>query len=356
MEVRLFYGSIPSHVQKIVMEHVRGWTCKAVYVGCSGNFTIERLLAGLNRFDLHSNDITIYSSAVGAYFAGSPLRLALAMDAQSEFGWLEEYLRTPSHALATVMLATALIPLISAEGTIKQGAYHQRVYAGLRKQWDTLHQKTREKIEGTPLRLASFACRDVAEWIDDVPEDAGFILCPPFFSTDKAFQRDIGKLDRLFDWDRPTFQQLTDEQVAAVLRKATARCNWIFALSHALPEYADRLRGVTQITSRGETTHVYSSQAPTRIVSHRHVSLELKRLDTALNAIFEDVQNGKLEAVDRLLKIMERRAKYLGLDAPTRFSAKFDDLRRVTEEAGIDIAALIKAMMAEIQNASATIG
>jgi len=58
----------------------------------------------------------------------------------------------------------------------------------------------------------------------------------------------------------------------------------------------------------------------------------------------------------RLFGIMERRAKYLGLDAPTRFSAKFDDLRRVTEEAGIDIAALIKAMMAEIQNASATIG
>jgi len=86
-----------------------------------------------------------------------------------------------------------------------------------------------------------------------------------------------------------------------------------------------------------------------------HVSLELKRLDTALNAIFERVQDGNLEAVDRLLRIMERRAKYLGLDAPTRFNAKFDDLRRLVEGAGIDMASLIKAMMAEIQSGGVTI-
>ncbi len=33
-----------------------------LYVACSGNFTIERVLA--DRFKLHSNDVSIYTSVV----------------------------------------------------------------------------------------------------------------------------------------------------------------------------------------------------------------------------------------------------------------------------------------------------
>lgn len=46
-------------------------------------------------------------------------------------------------------------------------------------------------------------------------------------------------------------------------------------------------------------------------------TLELERLDTSLLAIWKAVQAGSLTAIDRALKIMERRAKLLGLDRPT---------------------------------------
>lgn len=45
--------------------------------------------------------------------------------------------------------------------------------------------------------------------------------------------------------------------------------------------------------------------------------LESHRLDRAINAIWDKVQEGDLGALDRMLKIMERRAKLLGLDTPT---------------------------------------
>lgn len=44
------------------------------------------------------------------------------------------------------------------------------------------------------------------------------------------------------------------------------------------------------------------------------VQLESHRLDRALNAIWDKVQAGDLGAIDRALKIMERRARLLGLD------------------------------------------
>ena len=51
--------------------------------------------------------------------------------------------------------------------------------------------------------------------------------------------------------------------------------------------------------------------------------MEVARLDDMLLSIWPEVRKGHLGAQDRALKIMERRAKLLGLDAPTKID--FDD-------------------------------
>ena len=53
-------------------------------------------------------------------------------------------------------------------------------------------------------------------------------------------------------------------------------------------------------------------------------SLELTRLDELQTAIWSDCMDGKLTAIDRVLKIMERRSKLVGLDAPERVDIKAD--------------------------------
>jgi hypothetical protein len=47
-------------------------------------------------------------------------------------------------------------------------------------------------------------------------------------------------------------------------------------------------------------------------------TLELDRLDSLQAALWEKAMAGKLGAVGKVLKIMERRAKLLGLDGPTK--------------------------------------
>jgi len=47
-------------------------------------------------------------------------------------------------------------------------------------------------------------------------------------------------------------------------------------------------------------------------------TLELARLDDMLKAIAPHVQAGNLTAIDRALKIQDRRAKLLGLDMPAK--------------------------------------
>lgn len=49
-------------------------------------------------------------------------------------------------------------------------------------------------------------------------------------------------------------------------------------------------------------------------------SEEISRLDAMLSGLWPDARKGQQGAVDRVLKIMERRAKLLGLDAPLKLA------------------------------------
>lgn len=48
------------------------------------------------------------------------------------------------------------------------------------------------------------------------------------------------------------------------------------------------------------------------------LQIELARLDAMLLGCWTKAKSGDPHAIDRALRIMDRRAKYLGLDAPTR--------------------------------------
>jgi hypothetical protein len=50
--------------------------------------------------------------------------------------------------------------------------------------------------------------------------------------------------------------------------------------------------------------------------------MELERLDAMLGALWPKAERGNLTAVDRVLHIMERRAKLLGLDTPSTDAEK----------------------------------
>ena len=60
--------------------------------------------------------------------------------------------------------------------------------------------------------------------------------------------------------------------------------------------------------------------------------MELERLDSLLLSMWQKAVAGDLKAVDRVLRIMERRARYLGLDAPTGAGVNVNVLNANWEE------------------------
>jgi hypothetical protein len=94
--------------------------------------------------------------------------------------------------------------------------------------------------------------------------------------------------------------------------------------------------------------------------------LHLMRTDRALRAIWPKVIHGDLGAIDRLVRLLDRQAKLLGLDAPTQISvtatdqtallAMLDDIERLQSAEGTDRDAALAARDAEIARLEALLG
>ena len=258
----MFRGSLPQDVQRIFSECVLGWNTDTVHVGCSGNFTVERVLSSLGGFGIHSNDVTLYSSIFGAFLAKQSFRIELKPD--TGFEWLADYMKTPIDQCATVALATRLTDGMKTTGEIKENVYYERMTKAYQNQFARLHGLTTKKVENLKLDLLSYFCGDVMDFVDQVPQSGSFVVYPPFYAGD--YTNMFKKLDILFDWDHPKFGELTDEIIATLYQKVTQKKHWLFGTDTLQEAYAENLIGLAKTTNRGVPMYLYASSGKKRIV------------------------------------------------------------------------------------------
>ena len=79
--------------------------------------------------------------------------------------------------------------------------------------------------------------------------------------------------------------------------------------------------------------------------AHEVRDLELRRLDKMLQIAESAAEGGDLAAIDRVIRIQERRSKYLGLDAPAKSET------HTTVAAAVDLSSLDDRKLADLEAA-----
>ena len=130
----MFYGPLPSTAQQILCQIVRQWETNDIYVGCSGNFTIERCLKHLTPARLHSNDVTVYSCLLGRYFAGKKLDAKLKPDYNGVMRFIEKYLDDGAGTLAVILILSKMGLYLGS----KPNPYYERMIKAYVSQFDKL--------------------------------------------------------------------------------------------------------------------------------------------------------------------------------------------------------------------------
>ena len=270
----MFYGSIPSEVQSIIVDIVSDWDCDDIYIGCSGNFTIERCLDGKTKARLHSNDVTVYSCLLGRYFAGQDLNATIKPEYNGPMRFVEKYLDNGAGTIAVILILSRMAVYLGS----KPNPYYTKLINEYIKQWDSLWEETKKKVEKIEPFISSMFEGDVCEWIDDIPLESGFICYPPFFSGD--YEKMFKVIDEIFDWSPPTFEFINKDRIEVLFEKMCKHKYFIFGTNDLLDKFKPYLVGRSQTTNRAVPLYIYSNTDKIRYVGPRQATenLYVKRL------------------------------------------------------------------------------
>lgn len=93
---------------------------------------------------------------------------------------------------------------------------------------------------------------------------------------------------------------------------------WALRLSGATYAEIGQALGVSAQRAEQICKRMLAYHRPSAEQVDQHRSTELLRLDRMLRAVWPDALKGNQGAIDRALRISERKSKLLGLDAPNR--------------------------------------
>lgn len=133
-----FVGSINQELRSIISELCGSWKGLPIYVGCSGNFTVERVLSANGLTNVHSNDVSLYSCALGKHLVGEPFEVAVK---DMEFEWLEPYLEDSVSTIAALMVLLQMLPFYGA-----RNPYYERMWNAHMAKFDDIHMGTVGKL------------------------------------------------------------------------------------------------------------------------------------------------------------------------------------------------------------------
>jgi hypothetical protein len=243
----------------IVSEITRDWADKEVYVGCSGNFTIERILAKNGVKKIHSNDISLYSCALGWFLTGKNINMSIT---KPGWDWLYDYMDNEIGKIACLML---VFEMLKYSG--RSEPYHRRMFTAYKNGFSKLHKKTVEKISKAldGVEIQSFYAGDVVDFMNSAPGEAAVIGFPPTYVG--GYEKLYKKLDALFDWEKPEYMMFDDERLEKLRDIMTSKGAWCISSDKKLPDM--KANSMVRTSLRNKPVYIYSGGSNSRLITPR---------------------------------------------------------------------------------------
>jgi len=249
-----FVGAINAETRKWLGNNGPAFEGRQVWVGCSGNFTVEQVLSRYApKARIRGNDVSLYSSALGAYLAGQAFRLEVR---EEKFSWLNPYLGDVEAKAAAVMVLFEVLKYEKADNLFKQ-----RHWAHYLNNFRSFHQATVSRLRERKkeVRLEAYTTRDIFDLLDEMPKDAVAIAFLPTYAG--GYERMFRRLEDIFDWDRPSYGLIDAERKAAILTKMTQR-HYLFLDDKVWPDLP-QVAAVRK--ARMKPVYVYSNLSALRL-------------------------------------------------------------------------------------------
>lgn len=251
-----FIGAVATSVRQVLAQYAKEVHLPCLIVG-AGNFTVPSVLrsAGFPG-TITACDVTLYTSALGAYLSGCTLEAREREDCPEH---LRGLLRTGSP-----LELTASISLLMDLREVWKGdnAFKMRMVQHSREAWDTLMEKTCARLETYKAHIGpiDYQARDGFDLLEKSVSRHTVFAFPPTYKSENE------KLEALLwatvEWTPPAYREMTDKSLE--LFEAIARFDsYYVVLEKDLPEVYALLGQPSAVLprGRGRTTYIVAKQA-----------------------------------------------------------------------------------------------
>lgn len=207
----MFIGAINHKLRNFFWEISPTLDGRDIYVGCSGNFTVEQIISRrCPATRIHSNDIALYSSLVGFALTGREFDIKIK---ESEYLWLGDYMRRGPDKIASLLL---LMEVLKFE---KENAFALRMKQHYLMNWQTLFDTTLKKVEKalSSIRIEDYTTVDAHDYFPR-PDGVSVGFLPTYVG---GYEKLYERIEEIFDYERPAYALLTEERREETVRRMT---------------------------------------------------------------------------------------------------------------------------------------
>lgn len=209
----MFIGAINQKLRQFFWEHAPALDGREIYIGCSGNFTVEQIITRrAPNARICSNDVALYSSLVGYALMGRELALEVL---DSEYSWLRPYLDRGGAEKVSVFLL--LMEMLKFE---KQATpFSRRMWDTYYLYWEKHFGATLERVKKAfaSIRIQEYSTVDVHDYFPRDGVSIGFL--PTYVG---GYEKLYKRIDEIFRWESPRYELLTQERRDETIRRMTA--------------------------------------------------------------------------------------------------------------------------------------
>lgn len=197
----MFFGAVPTQCIEQLLKIINFNEWSAAYVCCSGSFRIERALKGkFPDLPVYSNDVSLYSTAVGYLACGK--EFDIAFEGPLSFIEAHEGVTSFFDRVAAVLVACEM----ARYGACKN-LYAKQHFEYYIANFDYFLERAKDKL-GKLLPKMPIQGYNACDWRDHVKEaiekGAGIAAFPPFFKGDYESQYKF--VDENIRWEDPSYQ------------------------------------------------------------------------------------------------------------------------------------------------------
>jgi len=224
----VFVGSINQPTRKLLYAIRKELGGGDIYVGCSGNFTVEGILKDSGV--LHSNDVSLYSYAIGQYITGNPVDYEIK---DPDLKWIEAFWNDELDKVVTMVMSTEFLDYWYR----RENGYFRRMATNYERNWEAIFTATKAKLEkALDLPVADYFNGDVVEYFANAPKDATLITFPPTYKG--GYEKLFSHLERAYEWNQPSYEIVEPSEMFQKLAYITQNHDrWILMSDERKDDY-----------------------------------------------------------------------------------------------------------------------